>query len=163
MEHTLASTLQSLLSPSLVAMGYEIVQISIRESGGHRVVQLMAERQDARRMDIADCEAITHRASALLDVEDLIPGAYHLEVMSPGIDRPLTRPKDFAAYCGHEAKVETLLPVDGRKRFRGVLKLATDDRITLCCDGVDISLPLAQIRSAKLVLTDALLHATHAT
>jgi ribosome maturation factor RimP len=154
------STLLAVLEPSLTAMGYEIVQLKMGESGGHRTLQLTAERVDGKRMEIADCEAITHRASALLDVEDVIAEAYHLEVQSPGIDRVLTRLKDFSAYAGHEAKVEMLLPIEQRKRFRGVLKGAEGETITLTCDGVDYALPFNQIRTAKLVLTDALIKAT---
>ena len=150
--------MQELLEPSLGAMGYEIVQLKMTSGGA--TLQLTAERKDGKRMDISDCEAITHRASAILDVEDVIAQAYHLEVQSPGIDRPLVRLKDYVAYIGHEAKAETLLPIDGRKRFRGLLKAANDDEITLTCDGVDVALPLNQIRACKLVLTDALIKET---
>lgn len=160
MAHSLEATLQELLEPSLSAMGYEIVQLKMGESSKHHALQITAERADGKHMDISDCEAITHRASAILDVEDVIAEAYTLEVQSPGIDRPLTRLKDFTAYTGFEAKIEMLLPIAERKRFRGVLKGLEGETITITCDGVDYALPFNHIRSAKLVLTDALIKAT---
>jgi Uncharacterized protein conserved in bacteria len=93
----------------------------------------------------------------VLDVEDPIAGAYSLEVSSPGIDRPLTRAKDYERFLGHEAKVETNAPVDGRKRFKGPIKSVDGNAVELIVDGADLRIPFAAIHKAKLVLTDALI------
>ena len=122
----------------------------------------MAEPTEQRVMSVEDCARVSRAISAILDVEDPISGAYSLEVSSPGIDRPLTRPKDYDRYAGHEAKIETNEPVDGRKRFKGVLKGLAGEAVKLESDGEVISLPLTEIAKAKLVLTDALIKAHQA-
>ena len=110
---------------------------------------------------MADCEAISHQLSAVLDVEDPIPGAWSLEVSSAGIDRPLTRAKDWNRFSGHLARAETAAPIDGRKRFSGIVLGADETAARLRLDdGNEVALPLADIRRAKLVLTDALIAAT---
>ena len=101
--------------------------------------------------------------SAVLDVDDPIPGAWNLEVSSAGIDRPLTRVKDWVRFAGHQARVEMLAPVDGRRRFTGIVLSADDKIATLRLDdGTDVVLPMGDVRRAKLVLTDALIDATAA-
>jgi ribosome maturation factor RimP len=124
-------------------------------------VQVMADRADGAQINVSDCEAISHALGAVLDVEDPLPGAWSLEISSAGIDRPLTRPKDWNRYAGHLARVEATTPINGRRRFSGVV-LGADDaeaRIRLD-DGSEATLPLTAIRRAKLVLTDALIAAT---
>jgi len=139
-------------------MGYEIVRVHL--SGGQRpVLQVMAERADGAPMTVDDCADISRTVSALLDVEDPIQGAYSLEVSSPGIDRPLTRLKDFERYAGFEARVETRGPIDGRRRFRGVLKGVAGETVRLEVEGGLAELPFDGILRAKLVLTDALIAA----
>jgi ribosome maturation factor RimP len=128
-------------------------------------LQIMAERIDDAAMTVDDCTDISRTVSALLDVADPIAGAYMLEVSSPGIDRPLTRPEDYDRFAGFEAKIELGQPLDGRKRFRGrILGRAPDspDQVRLRAEAGEISLPLAGISKAKLVITDDLL-AAHAT
>ena len=99
--------IEQMIEPSLAAMGYEIVRVHI--SGGHRpILQIMIERIDGREITVDDCADSSRAISALLDVEDPLPTAYELEVSSPGIDRPLTRPKDFERFAGHLAKIEEL-------------------------------------------------------
>ena len=141
-------------------MGYELVRVAVL--GKDRpTVQVMADRADGAQINVADCEAISHALGAVLDVEDPLPGAWSLEVSSAGIDRPLTRPKDWNRYAGHLARAETTTPIDGRRRFPGIV-LGADDveaRIRLD-DGTEAALPLTAIRRAKLVLTDALIAAT---
>jgi len=158
----LEGRLLALLAPPIAAMGYEIVRI--RLSGKERpTLQIMADRADGAPIGLDDCEAISRTVSAILDVEDPIQGAYTLEVSSPGIDRPLTRPKDWVRWAGHAARVETTAPIEGRRRFSGtVLGLAevpAAARLRLE-DGREVTLPLEAIRSARLVLTDALIEAT---
>src|SRR6478736_135835 len=124
-------------------------------------LQVMAERPDTRQLDIADCERISRRLSDVLDMCDPIDGSYRLEVSSPGIDRPLTRLKDFSDWAGHEARITLAEPRDGRKQFNGLLEGAEGDTIHVRAkDGAEHSLPFSDIASAKLVLTDKLINAT---
>lgn len=141
-------------------MGYELVRVAVL--GRDRLtVQVMADRADGALISIEDCEAISHALGAVLDVEDPLPGAWNLEVSSAGIDRPLTRTKDWNRFAGHLARVETMLPIDGRKRFSGVVLGADTDAARLRLDdGTEVALPLGAIRRARLVLTDALIAAT---
>lgn len=174
-----------IIAPSVEAMGYEIVRLQI--SGGMRpILQIMADRADGDAMTVDDCADISHAVSALLDVEDPITSAYTLEVSSPGIDRPLTRLKDFERFKGLEARIETDLPLDGRKRFRGTLYGVEGENVLIALDaktaqapkrkpGAKVSakakpveidpgmvevaeIPFAQIAKAKLELTDDLLN-----
>ncbi len=141
-------------------MGYELVRITIL--GRERpTVQIMADRADGAQINVEDCETISHQVSAMIDVEDPIPGAWNLEVSSAGIDRPLTRAKDWNRFAGHLARAETQFPVGGRKRFSGIV-LGADDEIARMRldDGTEVELKLAELRRAKLVLTDALIEAT---
>src|SRR5690554_5392970 len=107
----------ALIEPSLEEMGYELVRVQL--TGGPRPgLQIMAERADRAQMSVEDCAAISRAISAILDVEDPIAGAYTLEVSSPGIDRPLTRPEDFDRFQGFEARIECREAVEGRRRLR---------------------------------------------
>lgn len=153
--------IEAIVAPTIEAMGYEVVRVML--TGGRRpTLQIMAERADGSGMGVDDCAEISRTVSAVLDVEDPISGAYSLEVSSPGIDRPLTRPKDYDRFAGHEAKFETHEPVDGRKRFKGVLKGVRNDAVEIESEGEIVVLPLASIAKAKLVLTDALIAAHQA-
>ena len=153
------------IAPSLEQMGYELVRVQIL--GRERpTVQIMADRADGSLIAVEDCAAISHAVSAILDVDDPIPGAWNLEVSSAGIDRPLTRVKDWPRYAGHQARVEMLAPVSvaggaGRRRFTGII-IGADDTVAQLRldDGTDVALPHHDIRRAKLVLTDALIDAT---
>jgi ribosome maturation factor RimP len=156
----LEARLVGIIAPTLESMGYELVRVAVL--GRDRpTIQVMADRADGELISVSDCEAISHAVGAVLDVEDPIPGAWMLEVSSAGIDRPLTRVKDWNRYAGHLARAETVVPVDGRKRFSGVVLGADDTEARLRMDdGREIALPLAAIRRAKLVLTDSLIAAT---
>jgi ribosome maturation factor RimP len=153
----LESRIAAMIGPSLTAMGYDLVRVMMQ--GRQRpVLQIMAERRDNAPMTVEDCADISRQVSALLDVDDPVDGAYSLEVSSPGIDRPLTRPQDYERYAGFEAKLETSEPIEGRKRFRGkLLGLADGEAVRLLADGTEWSLPLALVKGAKLVLTDELI------
>ena len=160
----LSARVAALIEPALTAMGYELVRVAI--TGGSRpVLQVMAEPIDGRTMNVDDCAAISEVVSALLDVEDPVSGAYSLEVSSPGLDRPLTRPKDFDRFAGFEVKIEMAMPVAGRRRFRGLLQgtgaVADRDEVAavVAMDDDTVLLPLADIVTARLVLTDALIDA----
>jgi len=145
-----------MIAPSLEAMGYDVVRVRL-SGGGRPVLQIMAERRDGTDMTVEDCAEISRAVSALLDVEDPIAGAYVLEVSSPGLDRPLTRLDDFVRFAGCEAKLELTEPVDGRKRFRGRLAGLDGDRLRMTTEDGDRLLPVAAIRSARLVLPDTLI------
>ena len=148
------------IEPTVAHMGYEIVRVMVL--GRDRpTVQVMADRADGALIAVEDCERISALVSATLDVEDLIKSAWTLEVSSAGIDRPLTRAKDWERFAGHLARAETHLPINGRKRFAGVVlgADAAHGRLRLD-DGTEVALPLADLRRAKLVLTDALIAAT---
>lgn len=146
--------------PSLTGLGYELVRVQV--SGKERpVVQIMADRADEAPFTVDDCEAISHSVGAVLDVEDPIKGEWTLEVSSAGIDRPLTRTKDWNRYAGHVATLELNIPVEGRRRFKGIALGADAEAARLRLeDGTDMAFPRSNIRRAKLVLTDALIEAT---
>jgi ribosome maturation factor RimP len=161
LNHTgLEGRIASMIGPALGSMGFDLVRVAIL--GRDRpTVQIMADRADGALITVDDCEAISHAVGAVLDVEDPIPGEWTLEVSSAGIDRPLTRAKDWNRFSGHLAKAETNMPHDGRKRFSGIL-LGADaafGRLRLD-DGAEVALPLADIKKARLILTDALIAAT---
>ncbi len=141
-------------------MGYELVRVQV--SGKEKpVVQIMADRADGSVFTVTDCENISHQVSAILDVEDPIKSEWMLEVSSPGIDRPLTRTKDFSRFLGHLATAELSIPVEGRRRFRGVLLAVDTDTVSLKPDdGPAVTLARGNIRRAKLILTDELIAAT---
>jgi ribosome maturation factor RimP len=146
------------IEPSLAAMGYRLVRVAIT-SGRRPTLQIMAERLDDRPMTVDDCAQISHSVSALLDVADPIAGAYMLEISSPGIDRPLTRPEDYDRFSGFEARVELARPIGGRKRFRGRLLGTAAGKVRLATEAGEAELPLEDVARAKLVLTDELIAA----
>lgn len=157
---TLEAKLAAIIAPRLELMGYDLVRVAVL--GRDRLtVQIMADRADGSPISVEDCEQISHDVSAAIDVDDPIPGAWTLEVSSAGIDRPLTRVKDWNRFSGHMARVETHVPLNGRKRFAGLVMGADDDTARLRLDnGEEVAFRLADIRRAKLVLTDALIEAT---
>jgi ribosome maturation factor RimP len=151
-----AAEIERIVAPALEAMGYAPVRV--RLSGGQRpVLQVMVERKDAAGITLDDCAEVSRALSALLDVEDPLPGSYSLEVSSPGIDRPLVKPQDFERFAGREAALEMRAPIAGRRRFRGRLLGLAGDRVRIALEEGETSLPLDQIHKAKLVLTDALI------
>jgi ribosome maturation factor RimP len=158
----LEARIATAILPTLAGIGYELVRVQV--SGKERpVVQVMADRADGASFTVEDCETISHAIGAVLDVEDPIRGEWTLEVSSAGIDRPLTRTKDWTRFAGHVATVELHVPQDGRKRFRGVALGADEAMARLRLDdGTEIVLPRGNIRRAKLVLTDELIAATAA-
>jgi ribosome maturation factor RimP len=147
---------EDLIAPSLRDMGYELVRVMLR--GRQRpTLEVMAERADRAAMTVDDCAGISRAVSALLDVEDPLPGSYVLEVTSPGIDRPLVRREDFVRFAGFEAKLETDQPIHGRKRFRGVVHGLESDEVVLEHEGEQVRIPFAFVRKAKLTLSEKLL------
>jgi ribosome maturation factor RimP len=148
----------ALITGPLEGLGYELVRVQL--SGGDRpVLQIMAERADGAGMTVDDCADISRSVSALLDAEDPIAGAYTLEVSSPGIDRPLTRPRDFERFAGFDARIETHESIAGRRRFKGRLLGLEAGVVSLAVDEDTVRLPIEAIAKARLVLTDELIAA----
>ena len=161
--HTgIEARIAEIVEPSLVAMGFELVRIALL--GRERpTLQIMADRADGAQIAVEDCEAISRQLGAVLDVEDVVPGAsWTLEVSSAGIDRPLTRVKDWNRFAGHLARVEMAVPTaENRKRFTGIVLGAAEGQGRLRLDdGAEVAVTLTDIRRARLVLTDALIEAT---
>ena len=157
--------ISTLLEPTLTGMGYELVRVAMQGSAKSPTLQIMVERADGEAISVDDCETVSQVVSAQLDVADPIASAYTLEVSSPGIDRPLTRMKDFARFAGFEAKVQTREPLNGQRNFKGTLVgLEGDNVIIECFAGKEagmkkVFLPYAAIEQARLVMNDALLKA----
>ncbi len=150
-----ADHITKLIEPLVTDLGFELIRVSY--GGGRRsTLQVMAERPDGT-MTVDDCAKLSREVSALLDVEDPIDDEFYLEVSSPGVDRPLTRLKDFDRWQGFEGKVELHDQVDGRRRFKGMLTGVTDDQVLMEVDGEAVAFQFDDIHKAKLVLTDALL------
>ena len=157
--HTgLEGRIAELIMAPLEAQGYELVRVQVMGTEAP-TVQIMADRADGVAFTLEDCTQVSHLLSAVLDVEDPISSAWTLEVSSAGIDRPLTRTKDFNRYAGFEAKVELNFPgPNGRKRFTGVLLGADAQAVRLRLAGAEeVALRRADIKKAKLVLTIALI------
>ncbi|MEN8708796.1 MAG: ribosome maturation factor RimP [Paracoccaceae bacterium] len=144
-----------IIEPAIEGMGFELVRIRLM-SGETPTLQIMADKPEGG-IDVDDCALISTQVSAVMDVEDPIIEAYTLEVSSPGIDRPLTRLKDFETFEGYEAKLETAELIDGRRRFRGVLAGIDGDEVLINLDEGTIGLQFEWLSEAKLVLSDDLI------
>ncbi len=147
--------LAEIVTPVIEDMGFELVRLRLM-GGNTPTLQIMAERPGGG-IEVDDCAEISIAVSAVLDVEDPILDAYNLEVSSPGIDRPLTRLKDFETFEGYEAKLETSELIDGRKRFRGVLAGVEDNDVLINIDEGTVGLQFDWLAEAKLILTDELI------
>ncbi|PZX41275.1 ribosome maturation factor RimP [Roseinatronobacter thiooxidans] len=156
---TLDQRLAKIVTPVIEGLGFELVRLRLM-AGKTRTLQIMADRPDGG-IEVADCAAISTAVSAALDVEDPLDDAYTLEVSSPGIDRPLTRLKDFAVWEGYEARLETTELIDGRRRFRGELAGVEGDEVLIEIEEngepITIGLQFDWLSEAKLVLTDELI------
>ena len=149
------SHLEPILEPAIEAAGYRLVRLRLM-GGKTKTLQIMAERPDGT-MNVEDCAKLSHALLDFIEAEDPLEGEYELEVSSPGIDRPLTRLMDFSRYAGHEAKLELVAPIDGRKRFRGKLLGLDGSEVLMETGGTRVTLPFKGIAEAKLVLTDQLI------
>ncbi|MFT3978576.1 MAG: ribosome maturation protein RimP [Sphingomonas bacterium] len=156
------AALTRLIEPEAKALGFELVRVRLFGKGDERTLQVMAERPDTRQLTIDDCAELSRRLSDMLDETDPIEDAYRLEVSSPGIDRPLTRLKDFADWAGHEARIVLNAPIDGQKQFKGELSGIEGETIVIVQQksGTVARVPFAGVVDAKLVLTDKLIKAT---
>lgn len=149
----------SIVRPVVEGMGFELVRVRLM-GGQKKTLQIMAERPTGG-IEVAECAKISTAVSAALDVEDPLADAYTLEVSSPGIDRPLTRLKDFDAWEGYEARIETVEMIDGRRRFKGMIQGTEGDEVLLEIEEsgapVTIGLTFDLLSDAKLVLTEELI------
>ncbi len=144
--------------PAVEAAGYRFVRLRVK-GGKAKIVQIMAERPDGQ-MDVDDCARLSRAVSEVLEAADPIAEEYTLEVSSPGIDRPLTRPEDFSRFAGHEARIELVPGVDGRRRFKGIVIGLNGSDVIVDMAGEKgtqrVHLPFSDVAEAKLVLTDKL-------
>ena len=147
--------LAEIAGPVIEGLGYELVRIRLM-SGKSTTLQIMADKPDGG-IEVDDCAKISTELSAIFDVEDPVSGEYSLEVSSPGIDRPLTRLKDFETWAGWEAKLETSELIDGQRRFKGTLQGVQDDEVLIDIQQGTIGLKFEWLSDAKLVLTDELI------
>jgi ribosome maturation factor RimP len=162
-ETAVEARVAAIVEPIAQSLGYDLVRVKITQENGC-TLQIMCEDENGR-FAITDCEKLHRDLNPVLDIEDPIDREYHLEISSPGVDRPLVRARDFVAWVGHEAKIELSDLVDGRKRFRGEILGADDESVSIRLpdapkaeDGIH-KLPLAYLADAKLVMTDKLLDA----
>jgi ribosome maturation factor RimP len=151
--------LLELLDPVAEAIGYEIVRLRLMGADEQRRLQIMAERPSDGDMNVEDCARLSRAISEIMDAADPIAGEYTLEVSSPGVDRPLTRLKDFTTYEGYEARLELDRMAEGRKRFRGLLAGVEADNVAIDLEGEEHTalIPFSWITEAKLILTDELM------
>ncbi|QDZ12260.1 ribosome maturation factor RimP [Devosia ginsengisoli] len=160
-ETGLEARISRIVEPVANGLGFSLVRVKITQENG-MTLQIMAEDENGR-FTIVNCETLSKDLSPVLDVEDPIDREYHLEVSSPGIDRPLVRKRDFESYIGHEAKIELADMINGRKRFRGFIKSVDDEAVTITLPDApggtdpDHRLLLSTLAEAKLVMTDALM------
>jgi len=138
-----------MLQPAIEGLGYELSDLEVRLGGKNGVVRLFIDKPQGIGLD--DCERVSLAVSALLDVEDPLPGNYNLEVSSPGLDRKLTKPEHFQRFKGETVKVQMRFPIAGRKRFRGTLVSSDSENIVVDVDGEAHALPIATIDTARLV------------
>lgn len=160
-ETGIAARVARVAGPVLSDLHLRLVRIKLT-TGPDATLQIMAERADGS-MTIEDCEAASKALSPVLDLEDPVPGNYRLELSSPGIDRPMVRVSDFRRALGHEVKLELAAPLDGRRRFRGLIAAVSETALTLglldakAGDPAQVVLPFGDLGDARLILTDALI------
>jgi ribosome maturation factor RimP len=149
-----------LIEPAVKEMGLDLVRVAMIGGKSDPTLQVMAERPETRQLTIDDCADLSRRIGDILDEADPIEEGYRLEVSSPGIDRPLVRPKDYQRFAGHVARVEVKAPVAGRRRFTGRLLGADDAALRIAVEEGEVAIPFAEVARAKLLLTDELIAAT---
>lgn len=159
-ESGVEARIANIVEPEIEDLGYRLVRVKLSAINGS-TLQIMAERPDGT-MNVSDCEAVSRAISPILDIEDPIDKAYHLEISSPGIDRPLVRRSDFDTWSGHTAKLETRQMIDGRKRYKGLILGVEGDVVTFRREAPgpdedpEFKIPVSEMKDAKLVMTDEL-------
>lgn len=148
-----------MIAADVTAAGYELVRVQIVGGGKYATLQVMVERKDGKGITVDDCAKVSGIVSAIIEADPELTGRFDLEVSSPGVDRPLVKPQDYARFKGQVAKVETSSSIDGRRRFQGKIDNVSDCAVDLSLDKGTVTLPFEKIENAKLVLTDELLKA----
>ncbi len=141
--------LEKLIEPAIEQLGYELSDLELKLGGRNGVVRVFIDKPDG--VDLSDCEIVSRQLSAVLDVEDPLPGNYRLEVSSPGLDRKLTKPEHFQRFLGEAIRVKLRFPVADRRNYRGTLRAADDEKIEVEADGESHALEIAMIESARLI------------
>lgn len=155
-------SIELLISPQINAMGFEIIRVKLIERKT-KILQIMIDRSDYSGVNLDECAEVSRTVSTILDVEDPVDGEYNLEVSSPGLERPLTKPDHFDHFIGFKAKVSMQSPIDGRKHYSGIVNGMSDNlediHLIINDDGNNehIALPLNEVEKAKLVITEELL------
>jgi len=151
----------AVVEPEIEDLGFRLVRVQVSGQNG-TTLQIMVERPDGM-IEVGECETISRALSPLLDIEEPLPGNYHLEVSSPGIDRPLVRLSDFDTWCGHVAKLETTQMINGRKRYKGTIVSTDDNKVTFRADvdtkdeKPEFTIAIEDMATVKLILTDDLI------
>lgn len=149
---------QDIVEPIIDSLGFEVVRV-MTIGTKNPTLQVMIERKDRKDLVVDDCAMVSRAISDVLDEKDPIEGEYSLEVSSPGLDRPLTKPEHFERFSGYEAKVESKIEVEGRKRFKGkIINIDENQKIVFDMDGTKYVIPFETVNKAKLLLTDELLN-----
>jgi len=143
------ANVQKLIEPAVVSLGYELVGVEYLPQGKHSLLRVYIDTEQGITLD--DCSRVSHQISGLLDVEDVIPGHYSLEVSSPGMDRPLFTAEHFQRFAGQLVKIRLSLPKDGRRKYSGVLRGMQDDDVVIVVEEQEVRLPLNTIEKANLV------------
>ncbi len=141
--------LAKLIEPTIEQLGYELSDLELKLGGRDGIVRVFIDKPDG--VDLTDCETVSRQVSAILDVEDPLPGHYTLEVSSPGLDRKLTKPEHFQRFTGETVRVKLRFPVNGRRNYRGTLRSADDEKIEVEVDGESHRIQIATIESARLI------------
>ena len=153
----------ALIEPEAMRLGLDIVRVRLGGGSKRKQLQIMAEKAGGAHTDVNDCAKLSRAIGPVMEAADPISDAYTLEVSTPGIDRPLTRKGDFGRWVGHLAKVELAMPLDGRRKFRGVILREDDDGVAIeLDDGAELVAELTEMVKASLVLTDELIDAAQA-
>lgn len=148
MGHDVVRRFWEAFAPELAQLGYDLIEVEFAQQSGTRVLRVFIDAKAG--ITHSDCQRVSHVVSPLLDAGEWIDGRYMLEVSSPGFDRPVRRPEDFARFIGEKIKVQTVSPTGGRKRFRGTLTGFEDGMITVECDGVPYGIHLENVKKANL-------------
>jgi ribosome maturation factor RimP len=143
------ANIQTLIEPAVAALGYELVGAEYLSQGRHSLLRIYIDSEDG--ITLEDCERVSHQVSGILDVEDVMHGHYSLEVSSPGLDRPLFTLNHFKRFIGKQAKIKLATPIDGRRKFNGVIRAVGDNQVVLKMDAEEIELPFDAIEKANLV------------
>ncbi|MCF6321274.1 MAG: ribosome maturation factor RimP [Rhizobiaceae bacterium] len=155
------ASIAAIVEPEIEGLGFRLVRVQVSGQNG-TTLQIMVERPDGM-IEVGECETVSRALSPLLDIEEPLPGNYHLEVSSPGIDRPLVRLSDFDTWCGHVAKLETSQMINGRKRYKGTIISTDGNKVTFRADldsedeNPEFTIAIEDMATVKLILTDDLI------